>query len=162
MVELMAVSPQNHPGKRKLEEIETITFDHVTFRYPNTTQDILKDVSFTVGKNEKISIVGLNGAGKTTIVKLICGLYEPSEGQLKINGIPLFEYDYASYIAKISTVFQDFKLFNYSISEISVRVFPKKKPKRFPFKSELPIRSLLCRIGGNRLFPNLMIQTVLN
>ena len=117
MVELMAVSPQNHPGKRKLEEIETITFDHVTFRYPNTTQDILKDVSFTVGKNEKISIVGLNGAGKTTIVKLICGLYEPSEGQLKINGIPLYEYDYASYIAKISTVFQDFKLFNYSISE---------------------------------------------
>lgn len=79
------------------------------------TKLVLNDISFEINKNEKISIVGLNGAGKTTIVKLLCRLYEATEGQIYINDIPINEYENHSYISLVSAVFQDYKLFSYSI-----------------------------------------------
>ena len=109
---------QNKIGNQeKIDEIKTIEFDHVTFIYPNTEKIILNDVSFKFNDNEKISIVGLNGAGKTTIVKLLCRLYEPVSGTIKINGIDIKEYEKENYIKQISAVFQDYKLFAYSIKE---------------------------------------------
>ena len=109
--------PETNPGTKTLDEIKTIEFDHVTFIYPNTEKIILNDVSFKFNDNEKISIVGLNGAGKTTIVKLLCRLYEPVSGTIKINGIDIKEYEKENYIKQISAVFQDYKLFAYSIKE---------------------------------------------
>ena len=98
-------------------EIETIEFRNVSFTYPRTTSKILDNVSFKINKGEKISVVGLNGAGKTTIVKLICRLYKINEGEILVNGVNIDHYKYSSYISKISAVFQDFKLFAYSIKE---------------------------------------------
>ena len=87
------------------------------FTDPRTTSKILDNVSFKINKGEKISVVGLNGAGKTTIVKLICRLYKINEGETLVNGVNIDHYNYSSYISKISAVFQDFKLFAYSIKE---------------------------------------------
>lgn len=114
---LMDMQETCKEGDKELQEVETITFEHVTFHYPHTKTNVLEDVSFTIHKHEKISIVGLNGAGKTTIVKLLCKLYPCDSGEIKINGINIYAYTNASYMQQISSVFQDYKLFNYSIRE---------------------------------------------
>jgi ATP-binding cassette subfamily B protein/ATP-binding cassette subfamily C protein len=98
-------------------KIETIEFKNVTFSYPKSSAIIIDDISFKIDKGEKISIVGLNGAGKTTLVKLICRLYKPSSGEILINGVNINDYEYSSYIKQISAVFQDFKLFAYTLKE---------------------------------------------
>ena len=77
MMELMKIQSEKEEGTLLLNEIESIEFDHVSFAYPQPNKKVLDDVSFKILKNEKISLVGLNGAGKTTIVKLLCRLYEP-------------------------------------------------------------------------------------
>lgn len=116
--ELMNVSDEEKlQGDKKLETVETIEFEHVTFAYPKTDKKILNDISFQINKGEKISIVGLNGAGKSTVVKLLCRLYKPDEGSIKINGIDIFEYNHESYLNSMAAVFQDFKLFNFTIQE---------------------------------------------
>lgn len=117
ILEFMDIKEDKDEGNMVLDDINSISFDHVTFTYPHTTKKVLDDVSFNISKDEKISIVGLNGAGKTTIVKLLCKLYKPDSGVIKINDINIYEYTYDSYMKKISTVFQDYKLFNYSILE---------------------------------------------
>lgn len=117
MIEIMAVKETEDEGKEKLEEIESITFSHVFFKYPKTENYILEDISFTIHKGEKISVVGLNGAGKTTIVKLLCRLYSVSSGEILINQIPIENYKMKPYLERISAVFQDYKLFLYSIRE---------------------------------------------
>ena len=117
-IELMEVDNETLKGDKKLEHIDTLEFKNVTFKYPNTDRVILDDISFKVNKNEKISIVGLNGAGKTTIVKLISRLYKPTEGKILINDTPIEEYDIDSYTAALSAVYQDFKLFNYEIKNV--------------------------------------------
>ncbi|MDE7105751.1 MAG: ABC transporter ATP-binding protein/permease [Anaeroplasmataceae bacterium] len=117
LVELMEISTDEVDGKEILESLDTICFDHVYFKYPKTDNYVLEDVSFEIKKGEKISVVGLNGAGKTTIVKLICRLYSVTQGEIRINGIPIQNYQKDHYIKTISAVFQDYKLFAYSIKE---------------------------------------------
>jgi len=116
-MEFMAIHTEIKNGSNKLDKILTIEFKNVTFKYPNTDKIILDNVSFKFHESEKISIVGLNGAGKTTIVKLLCRLYSPNEGTILINDIPIEEYEKDSYIKQISAVFQDYKLFAYSIKD---------------------------------------------
>lgn len=99
------------------EPLQSIRFDHVSFSYPGSDKIILDDVSFTINKGDKISIVGLNGAGKTTIVKLISRFYKTTGGSIYWNDININEYEFHSYIKQVSAVFQDFKLFALSISE---------------------------------------------
>ncbi|GFN34768.1 ABC transporter ATP-binding protein [Tepidimicrobium xylanilyticum] len=98
-------------------DVESIEFKNVSFKYPKSDRLVLDNVSFKINKGEKISIVGLNGAGKTTLVKLICRLYRPTEGKILINGRDIFEYEHESYMKRIAAVFQDYKLFNFSIEE---------------------------------------------
>ena len=98
-------------------EVETVEFKKVTFTYPNAEKPVLKDISFSVKKGEKISIVGLNGAGKSTLVKLICRMYKADSGEILVNGKNIYEYDYLSYMNTISAVFQDYRLFNFTIAE---------------------------------------------
>lgn len=117
-VELMAMPDAEEEGRILFEgEIETIEFSHVTFSYPKTESKVLEDVSFTIEKGQHISVVGRNGAGKSTIVKLICRLYRPDSGIIYINGRNVFEYELKSYLAAVAAVFQDFKLFNVTIEE---------------------------------------------
>ncbi len=105
-------------GTIKLNDsIYSLEFKNVFFKYPKSKNLILDNVSFKINKGEKISIVGLNGAGKTTIVKLIARLYKPISGGILINGININDYEYKSYIKQISAVFQDFKLFAYTLKE---------------------------------------------
>lgn len=98
-------------------KIESIRFEHVSFSYPNSNYKVLNDISFEIQNREKISIVGLNGAGKTTLIKLICRMYHPSEGKIYINGHDIFDYEHESYMKGIAAIFQDFKLFAFSILE---------------------------------------------
>ena len=100
-----------------ISEIQSIEFRDVTFKYPSSDKTILKNISFTVNKGERISIVGLNNAGKSTIVKLLCRLFEPTAGEILINGIPIEQLRYKDYLGEVATVFQDFKLFPFTIED---------------------------------------------
>lgn len=98
-------------------EVETVEFKNVTFTYPRCEKPILRDISFKINRGEKISIVGLNGAGKSTLVKLICRMYKTDSGEILVNGKNIYDYDYMSYMNVISAIFQDYRLFNFTIAE---------------------------------------------
>lgn len=97
--------------------VDSIRFEHVSFCYPGSTHKVLDDISFEILRGEKISIVGLNGAGKSTLVKLLSRLYPPTEGAIFINGKNIADYAYSSYTKEIAAVFQDYRLFHYTIEE---------------------------------------------
>lgn len=94
-----------------------IEFKDVSFTYPNTDVKVLNGVNLTLTQGEHLSVVGLNGAGKTTFVKLLCRLYEPTEGEILLDGVNIKEYDYKEYMKLFAPVFQDFKLFSFSVKE---------------------------------------------
>lgn len=95
----------------------TMSFDHVSFSYPNSERLILKNISFTLKHGEKTGLVGLNGSGKTTLIKLMCRLYDPTEGRITLNGIDIRKIPYKEYTKYLGVVLQDFCLFAYSIRE---------------------------------------------
>lgn len=95
-------------------DIPMIEYDDVTFVYPNTTKKVLNHVSIKIYKGEKLSIVGLNGSGKTTFIKLLCRLYKPTEGSIKYYGVDISTLDRQEYMSLLSVVFQDFKIFSFS------------------------------------------------
>lgn len=94
-----------------------VEFKNVSFKYPRSREYIFKNISITINSGEKLSVVGLNGAGKTTFIKLLTRLYEPTEGEILLNGVDIREYDYEEYMRLFSVVFQDFKLMAFSIKE---------------------------------------------
>lgn len=94
-----------------------ICFSHVSFSYPESEKKILDDVSFTLHAGEHTALVGINGAGKSTIVKLICGLYQPAEGSITVNGISLTDLNPAQYYEAVAAVFQDPFALSFSIAE---------------------------------------------
>lgn len=94
-----------------------ITFDHVSFRYDGADADTLRDVSFTIHPGEKVALVGLNGAGKTTLVKLLCGLYLPTAGDIRINGVSVREFLRDDYYRLFSPVFQDVHTAFFSLAD---------------------------------------------
>ncbi len=98
------------PVEKRLDGEYEFTFENVSFQYPGTDNQILDhlNLKFEIGK--KYAIVGKNGAGKTTLIKLLCRLYDPSEGRILLNGIDIRYYDYDEYTKVFSVVFQDFKL----------------------------------------------------
>ncbi len=102
--------------KRSDKQYE-VEFKNVSFKYPGSEEYILHQVSmkFTIGN--KIAIVGENGSGKTTFIKLLCRLYDPSEGEILLNGINIKKYKYEDYISTFAVVFQDFKLLSYTLGE---------------------------------------------
>jgi len=104
-------------GKNTIEEVNSIEFRNVSFTYPHTDIQILKNVSFTIHQNQSLALVGLNGAGKSTIVKLILRLYDPDSGEILVNGVNLKNYDIHSYYKCIGAVFQDFCRYDLKIRE---------------------------------------------
>lgn len=94
-----------------------VEFKDVSFKYPNQEEYTLKKINLKLEKGLKLAIVGSNGAGKTTLIKLLCRLYEPTEGEILINNIPLTSYNKETIDKLFSVVFQDFKLFSYSIKD---------------------------------------------
>lgn len=94
-----------------------IEFRNVTYTYGGADKPTINNLSFTLHKGEKLALVGLNGAGKTTIVKLMCGLYYPTEGEILLNGVNVKEYDRDEYFKLFSAVFQDISLLAVSVEE---------------------------------------------
>jgi len=113
--------PEEACGNLETEELAkqplSITFEDVSFRYDGADEDTLKHVSFTIHPGEKIALVGLNGAGKTTIVKLLCGLYYPTSGKVCINGISVKEFQRKEYYRLFSPVFQNIRTAFFSLAE---------------------------------------------
>lgn len=90
---------------------------HVSFSYPGSETQVLKDVNLVLEPGEKLALLGLNGAGKTTLVKLICGFYEPTGGEILLNDIPVREYQREEYYSLLSVLFQDYTMLPLSLDE---------------------------------------------
>lgn len=123
LIEFLNLDNDEKMGEEHItgDEFDEISFKNVSFKYPGTKNYILQDINLTIHKGERLSVVGLNGAGKSTLVKLICRLYDVTEGEICINGRNINEYSYEEYIKILSVVFQDFKLFSYTLNE-NVRI----------------------------------------
>lgn len=102
--------------KRDDNEYE-IEIKNLSFKYPGTEHLILDNINYKFKLGQRIALVGLNGAGKTTLVKLLTKLYEPTSGEILLNGININKYDFNEYIQIFSVVFQDSQLFSYPIGE---------------------------------------------
>lgn len=102
--------------KRRDRQYE-IEFRHVSFKYPNSETYALRDVNLKFEIGKRLAVVGRNGSGKTTFIKLLCRLYDPSEGEILLNGIDIRKYNYLEYMMIFSIVFQDFKLFALKLGE---------------------------------------------
>lgn len=94
-----------------------VEFRDVSFRYPNTDAYALRHVNLKFKVGEKLAVVGMNGSGKTTFIKLMCRLYDPVEGEILLNGVNIQKYDYDEYMSLFSVVFQDFRLFSFSLGQ---------------------------------------------
>ena len=85
-----------------------IVFEKVSFTYPGRADPVLRELSFTMGKDDCVALVGRNGAGKTTIVKLLLRLYDPTSGRILLDGVDLRDYDLDALRRKMGAIFQDF------------------------------------------------------
>ncbi len=120
IVKLMDYPPMLQKGDRKVEDLEKpheIEFRNVSFHYPNTKVQVLNNVSIKIKAGERLSVVGLNGAGKTTFIKLLCRLYDCDEGEILLDGVNIKEYDYDEYMKLFSVVFQDFRLLSFTAKD---------------------------------------------
>lgn len=104
-------------GVLTLDKIQKIEFSHVYFRYPGKENYVLEDCSFTMEAGQQIGLVGENGCGKSTIVKLILRLYDVEEGEILLNGVDIMEYDIEKYRAMFSVLFQDFIKYSFTLRE---------------------------------------------
>ena len=94
-----------------------IEFRNVGFKYPSSEDYALRNVSLKFNIGQRLAVVGQNGSGKTTFIKLLCRLYDPTEGEILLNGIDIRKYDYLQYMDIFSVVFQDFKLLSFSLGQ---------------------------------------------
>lgn len=97
--------------------IDIIEFKNVSFKYPGQQSYAIKNINIKINNNEKLAVVGENGAGKTTFIKLLCRLYDPTEGEILYNGINIKDISYVEYLSLLSTIFQDYKLFSFTVKE---------------------------------------------
>ena len=104
-------------GTKKIYSFNTIEFKNVNFCYPYTDKYVLKNCSFVVNKGENIGLVGLNGSGKSTIVKLLLRFYDPTDGEILIDGVNYLEFDINSIRNLFSALFQDFARYGFSLRE---------------------------------------------
>ncbi|WP_027086509.1 ABC transporter ATP-binding protein [Cohnella panacarvi] len=105
---------QDKPNAPPLRQL---AFRQLHFTYEGAAKASLSDISIEVSKNEKIALVGHNGAGKSTLIKLMMRLYDPTEGEIALNGRNIKDFDLMSYRSLYGTVFQDFKIFSMTIAE---------------------------------------------
>ncbi len=115
-IDLVEVSSQGEIIPKEQSDW-TIEFHNVSFKYPSSKEYELRNVSFKISSNSQTAIVGVNGSGKTTMIKLLCGFYKPQEGYITLNGIKIQDYDREAYLDLFSVVFQDFKIFAFPIGE---------------------------------------------
>ena len=105
------------PVEKRDDNSYEIEFCHVSFCYPGTERYAIRDLNFKFTIGERLAVVGMNGSGKTTMIKLLCRLYDPTEGVITLNGIDIKKYNYTEYMSVFSVVFQDFKLFSFTLGQ---------------------------------------------
>lgn len=112
-----AYRPKDRASDEREEADIEIEFDHVTFMYPNAEKPVLNDIRLKIHKGERIALVGANGAGKSTMVKLLCRLYSATEGRILLNGRDINEIPLQQYYRLLQVVFQDGMVFPYTVRE---------------------------------------------
>lgn len=120
-LELIGLEDEMYKGKLPVEKRSDnayqIEFRNVSFRYPGTEQYALKNFSMKLKIGEKLAIVGMNGSGKTTMIKLLCRLYDPQQGEILLNGVDIRKFRQDEYSKLFSVVFQDYTLFPFRLAE---------------------------------------------
>ena len=116
-MEFLKLETRGDLGETEKLSYYDIAFENVSFRYPGTERDILRNVTFYVKEGERIAFVGENGAGKSTIIKLLCGLYEPTTGNVTIGGVPVREISPKLRTRLLSVVFQNFQSYQLTLRE---------------------------------------------
>ena len=118
MKEPQTVVPRlTEPAEVERDSHHTIEFKNVSFRYPGSNRDVLKNIDLTIGAGETVVLVGLNGAGKTTLIKLLTRLYDPTEGEILLDGRDIRDYDVKSLYKIFGIIFQDFGKYAVSVEE---------------------------------------------
>ena len=105
------------PVEKRLDNEYELEFRNVSFHYPNNEELALDHINMKIRVGGKLAIVGPNGSGKSTFIKLLCRLYDPTEGEILLNGIDIRKYDYDEYRNLFGVVFQDFSLYSFSIAQ---------------------------------------------
>lgn len=117
-LDLRMIADDETPKLEMPEKIKSgFSFEDVGFKYPGSEKWVVRHVNFTLRAGEKLAFVGENGAGKTTLIKLLLGFYQPTEGSIKLDGIPIRDYDSKSYQNYFGVIFQDFVRFELTVKE---------------------------------------------
>ena len=118
---MLDISDEMYKGKlpleKRLDNRYEVEFRNVSFRYPGQAEYAIRNLSLKLRIGEKMAIVGMNGSGKTTMIKLLCRLYDPEEGQILLNGVDIRKFRQDEYIRLFSVVFQDFKLLSMPLGQ---------------------------------------------
>ena len=121
ILELLELSDEMYKGSLPMEKRSDneyhIAFRNVSFKYPGSQEYALKNFSLEFQVGEKLAIVGRNGSGKTTMIKLLCRLYDPDEGEILVNGVDIKKFRHHEYVKLFSVVFQDYVLFSLMLAE---------------------------------------------
>jgi len=116
-LEYQEVIPEDQDGEIPSTEFESLEFRHVSFAYKENGKNTINNLSFTINKGQNIALVGHNGAGKTTIIKLLLRLYDPTEGMILYNGKDIRTYNLKAYREIFAATFQDFQMFGMTVKE---------------------------------------------
>lgn len=105
------------PVEKRDDDKFMIEFENVSFHYPGSEKNVLENFFIRFNIGERLAVVGRNGSGKTTFIKLLCRLYDPTEGRILLNGIDIKKYDYKEYLSLFSVVFQDFQIPAFTLGQ---------------------------------------------
>lgn len=120
-LDFMDIKNKKYEGTLPVEKRDNdkfmIEFENVSFHYPGSEKNVLENFSIRFNIGERLAVVGRNGSGKTTFIKLLCRLYDPTEGRILLNGIDIKKYDYKEYLSLFSVVFQDFQIPAFTLGQ---------------------------------------------
>lgn len=120
-IDFMDIKNKKYEGTLPVEKRDDdkfmIEFENVSFHYPGSEKNVLENFSIRFNIGERLAVVGRNGSGKTTFIKLLCRLYDPTEGRILLNGIDIKKYDYKEYLSLFSVVFQDFQIPAFTLGQ---------------------------------------------
>lgn len=149
-LELMRMESSHQEGtipvEKRLDGEYEIAFQDVSFHYPGSEDMILKHINCKIDMKKKLALVGKNGAGKTTFIKLLCRLYEPTDGRITLNGVDIRKYKEDEYRELFGVVFQDFKLFAFPLWQNVAAGYERDEEK---------LRDCLMRAGAKEFVENL-------